>query len=171
MHAMAASLGLNPEAIFSSFSSPFMSDYAPPMSFQAGNNAVDDAAVFSAELDDLYRFEYSPAAAAPVFASAGGGAGDDRNDDRSMYVYMRTVNLISSLKCGTVLVGGLVLMLLCFGDLIRAGGVRVETRRDREAMEGSGSGRGQRWRSWTTDSNGGSTEKRLSRTAQIQGKN
>ncbi|TKW25315.1 hypothetical protein SEVIR_3G111000v4 [Setaria viridis] len=81
---MAASLGLNPEALFSSFSSsyysPFMSDYAP--SFPAANNAVDDAAAFSAELDDLCRFEYSPAA--PVFASAGGGAGGDDRNDKSM---------------------------------------------------------------------------------------
>ena len=43
-------------------------------------------------------------------------------------------------------------------------------RRDLGAVEGLGSGRDQRWRSWTTDSNGGSTERKLSRTAPIQGK-
>jgi hypothetical protein len=43
------------------------------------------------------------------------------------------------------------------------------TREDSEATEGSGSERGQRWRSWTTDSSGGSTGRRPSRTAQIQG--
>ncbi|CAL4910038.1 unnamed protein product [Urochloa decumbens] len=78
---MAASLGLNPEALFSSYSSPFMSDYAPSL-FPAANHAVDAAAVFSAELDDLCQFEsFSPA---PILAGAGGGAGDDRND-KSMW--------------------------------------------------------------------------------------
>jgi hypothetical protein len=42
-------------------------------------------------------------------------------------------------------------------------------RRDLGAVEGSDSERDQRWRSWTTGSNGGSTGRRLSRTAQIQG--
>ncbi|CAN6340852.1 unnamed protein product [Urochloa humidicola] len=78
---MAASLGLNPEALFTSYSSPFiMSDYAP--SFPATNHAVDATAAFSAELDDLCQFEYSPA---PIVAGSGGsGAGDDRND-KSMW--------------------------------------------------------------------------------------
>nr|ADF42578.1 putative pathogenesis protein [Phyllostachys edulis] len=69
---MAASLGLNPEAFFSScpYSSPFLADYAPKFP------AV--AADFSAELDDHRPSEYSPA---PVFA----GAGDDHNDnDKTM---------------------------------------------------------------------------------------
>ncbi|XP_062181449.1 WRKY transcription factor 71-like [Phragmites australis] len=67
---MAASLGLNPEAFFTpySYSSTFMPDYEP--SFPVAASAVD--AAFSAKLDDLQQFEYSPA---PIFA----GAGDDRN--------------------------------------------------------------------------------------------
>ncbi|PAN17586.1 hypothetical protein GQ55_3G133500 [Panicum hallii var. hallii] len=81
---MAASLGLNPEALFSSYSSsyssPFMSGYAP-QSFPAANNTVDDAAAFSSELDDLCQLEYSPT---PLVAGAGGGSGDDRND-KSMW--------------------------------------------------------------------------------------
>ncbi|OEL26928.1 putative WRKY transcription factor 50 [Dichanthelium oligosanthes] len=80
---MAASLGLNPEALFtssylSSYSSPFMSDYAT--SFPAAANAID-AAAFSAELDDLRQFDFSPA---PLSAGAGPGSGDDRND-KSMW--------------------------------------------------------------------------------------
>ena len=85
---MAASLGLNPEALFTSYSSaysssPFMSDYAasfPPA-------AVDySATAFSAELlDDLHHFDYSPA---PIFTSAGAGAGGDRNE-KMMYVILR----------------------------------------------------------------------------------
>ncbi|CAN6336481.1 unnamed protein product [Urochloa humidicola] len=76
---MAASLGLNPEALFSSYSSPFMSDYAP--SFPVANHAVD-AAAFSAELDDFCQFDsFSPA---PILTGAGSGAGDDRND-KSMW--------------------------------------------------------------------------------------
>jgi hypothetical protein len=93
--AMAASLGLNPEALFSSYSSsyssPFMSGYAP-QSFPAANNTVDDAAAFSSELDDLCQLEYSPT---PLVAGAGGGSGDDRND-KSMYVH----NLICAVGCG-----------------------------------------------------------------------
>ncbi|KAJ1262010.1 hypothetical protein BS78_09G074000 [Paspalum vaginatum] len=80
---MAASLGLNPEALLtpfsSSYSSPFMDDYAP--SFHQGASAVDAAAAafFSAEFDDLHHhFEsYSPA---PIFSAAGAGSGDDRNE-------------------------------------------------------------------------------------------
>nr|AJA90792.1 transcription factor WRKY1 [Bambusa emeiensis] len=66
---MAASLGLNPEAFFSSYpySSPFLADYAPNIPATAAG------ADFSAELDDHHPFEYSPA---PVFA----GAGDDHNE-------------------------------------------------------------------------------------------
>nr|CAB3464150.1 unnamed protein product [Digitaria exilis] len=75
---MAASLGLNPEALFSSYSSPFMADYAPA-SFPAANNATVDAAAFLAELDGLHdQFEYSPA---PIFTT-GAGAGDDRNEKK-----------------------------------------------------------------------------------------
>ncbi|CAN6331628.1 unnamed protein product [Urochloa humidicola] len=79
---MAASLGLNPEALFTSYSSPFiMSDYAT--SFPAANHAVDAAAAFSAELDDLCQFEYSPA---PILAGGGsGGSGDDDRNDKSMW--------------------------------------------------------------------------------------
>jgi len=85
---MAASLGLNPEALFTSYSSaysssPFMSDYAasfPPA-------AIDySATAFSAELlDDLHHFDYSPA---PIFTGAGAGAGGDRNE-KMMYVILR----------------------------------------------------------------------------------
>ena len=85
---MAASLGLNPEALFTSYSSaysssPFMSDYAtsfPP-------EAVDySTTAFSAELlDDLHHFDYSPA---PIFTGAGAGAGGDRNE-KMMYVILR----------------------------------------------------------------------------------
>lgn len=90
---MAASLGLNPEALFASYSSafssssPFMSDYAASFPFPPAA-AVDSAATaFSAELiDDLHHFDYSPA---PIFAAgaagAGAGAGADRNE-KTMYV-------------------------------------------------------------------------------------
>jgi len=80
---MAASLGLNPEALFASYSSayssssPFVSDYAA--SFPA---AVDSATAFSAELDDLHHFDYSPA---PIFTAVGAGAGGDRNEKMMMW--------------------------------------------------------------------------------------
>ncbi|XP_062230952.1 probable WRKY transcription factor 50 [Phragmites australis] len=75
---MATSLGLNPEAFFTSYScsSPFMSDYAP--SFPAAS--VDTT--FSTELDDLHHFQYSPA---PIFSVSGsGGAGDNCNNEKMM---------------------------------------------------------------------------------------
>ncbi|AQK84445.1 uncharacterized protein LOC107546771 [Zea mays] len=71
---MAASLGLNPEAVFTSYTSspPFMSDYVaasflPP--------AVVDSTDFSAELDDLHHhLDYS--SPAPTLA----GARSDRSE-------------------------------------------------------------------------------------------
>ena len=86
--AMAASLGLNPEALFSShsssYSSPFLSGYAPQRFPAADNTVVDDAAAFSSELDDLCQLEYSPAS---LIDGAGAGAGGDRNE-KSMYVHV-----------------------------------------------------------------------------------
>jgi hypothetical protein len=96
---MAASLGLNPEALFPSYScayssSPFMSDYE--VSFPAAANAVDySATAFSTELDDLHHFDYSPA---PIFAGAGAGAGGDRNE-KMMYVDICTENYYGVLQC------------------------------------------------------------------------
>ncbi|XP_020394763.1 uncharacterized protein [Zea mays] len=76
---MAASLGLNPEAVFTSYTSspPFMSDYVaasflPP--------AVVDSTDFSAELDDLHHhLDYS--SPAPTLA----GARSDRSEKQMMW--------------------------------------------------------------------------------------
>jgi hypothetical protein len=87
VHAMAASLGLNPEAFFNpcssySTSSPFMAaDFMP--SFPASGPL--DCAAFSTELDQhrLFDFEYSPAAS--TFTDA--GSGDHDHNEKKMYVF------------------------------------------------------------------------------------
>jgi hypothetical protein len=88
---MAASLGLNPEALFPSYSSAYSSPF-----MSAAANAVDySATAFSAELDDLHHFDYSPA---PIFAGAGAGTGGDRNE-KMMYVDICTENYYGVLQC------------------------------------------------------------------------
>ncbi|KAL6607728.1 hypothetical protein ACP70R_040791 [Stipagrostis hirtigluma subsp. patula] len=69
---MAASLGLNPEAFFTSYSytSPFLADYEPSL---PAAPAVDTA--FSCDLDD--HLEHSQA---PIFSGAGGD--DDHNEKK-----------------------------------------------------------------------------------------
>lgn len=80
---MATSLGLNPEDLFTSYSSsyysspPFMSDYAASFTPAAG-----DSTAFSSELDDLHHFDYSPA---PIVTAAGAGAGGGDRNEKMMW--------------------------------------------------------------------------------------
>jgi hypothetical protein len=102
---MATSLGLNPEDLFTSYSSsyysspPFMSDYAASFTPAGG-----DSTAFSSELDNLHHFDYSPA---PIVTAAGAGAGGGDRNEKMMYVYMQRTqqNIITVSVCVLVIVG------------------------------------------------------------------
>jgi hypothetical protein len=116
VHAMAASLGLNPEAVFTSYTSspPFMSDYVaasflPP--------AVVDSTDFSAELDDLHHhLDYS--SPAPTLA----GARSDRSEKQMMYVLPMHSKFYQINCYGVASYYWLLFLLLtvvyCYGDFI-----------------------------------------------------